>query len=68
MSDSERDPEIEAAKQAIAEDAGADRGNDVTGEAADDKTPSDDGDAKGETASRNSVLQANVAGVNPAKS
>ncbi len=62
------DPEIEAAKQAIADDAGADRGNDVMGVAADDKTPPDDGDTKGETASRNSVLQANAAGANPEKS
>jgi hypothetical protein len=62
------DPELEAAKKAIADDAGADRGNDVTGVAADDKTPSEDGDDKGETPSKNSVHQANAAGVNPAKS
>jgi hypothetical protein len=62
------DPDIESAKKAIAEDAGADRGNDVTGEAADDKTPADDGDAKGETASTSSVHRANAAGANPAKS
>ena len=59
------DPELEAAKKAIADDAGADRGNDVTGEAADDKTPSQDGAAEGETPSKNSVHQANAAGVNP---
>ena len=62
------DPELEAARQAIADDAGADRGNDVTGEAADDKTPSEDGSRKGETPSQDSVRQANAAGVNPAKS
>lgn len=62
------DPDIESAKKAIADDAGADRGNDVTGEAADDKTPPTDGDAKGETASKSSVHQANAAGANPAKS
>jgi len=59
------DPELEAAKQAIADDAGADRGNDVTGEAADDKTADGDGRRKGETPSRDSVRQANVAGANP---
>ena len=59
------DPEIEAAKKAIADDAGADRGNDVMGEAADDKTPSEDGEQKGETPSIDSVNKANVAGVNP---
>ena len=62
------DPEIESAKKAIADSAGAGRGNDVTGEAADDKTPSEDGEAKGETPSQASVNQANVAGVNPDKS
>ena len=62
------DPEIESAKKAIADDAGADRGNDVTGEAADDKTPAEDGAAKGETPSKASVNQANAAGVNPQKS
>ncbi len=61
------DPEIESAKKAIADDAGADRGNTVTGEAADDKTPPDDGDEKGETPSRTSVQQANIAGSNPEK-
>ena len=61
------DPELEAAKQAIADDAGADRGNDVTGVAADDKTTAGDGNAKGDTPSRNSVLEANIAGVNPEK-
>ena len=61
------DPEIEAAKQAIADDAGADRGNTVTHEAADDKTPSQDGADKGDTPSRNSVTEANAAGVNPEK-
>ena len=61
------DPELEAAKKAIADDAGADRGNDVTGEAADDKTPSEDGKRKGETPSRDSVREANVAGANPDK-
>jgi hypothetical protein len=61
------DPELDAARQAIADDAGADRGNDVTGEAADDKTSSDDGRRKGETPSRDSVSQANAAGVNPDK-
>ena len=61
------DPELEAAKRAIADDAGADRGNDVTGEAADDKTPGEDGKRKGETPSRDSVRQANVAGSNPDK-
>ena len=59
------DPDIDAAKQAIADDAGTDRGNDVTGEAADDKAATDGGEAKGETPSRNSVLEANKAGVNP---
>ena len=62
------DPEIEAAKKAIADDAGVRRGNDVTGEAADDKTPSADGPAEGETPSKNSVHEANVAGVNPERS
>ncbi len=61
------DPELEAAKKAIADDSGADRGNDVMGEAADDKTPSADGRRKGETPSADSVNQANVAGVNPEK-
>ena len=61
------DSDLDAARQAIADDAGADRGNDVTGEAADDKTPPDDGDAKGETASKTSVHKANAAGVNPEK-
>jgi hypothetical protein len=61
------DPEIESAKKAIADDAGADRGNDVTGEAADDKTPATDGDRKGATPSRNSVLEANAAGADPDK-
>ena len=61
------DPELEAAKKAIADDAGSDRGNDVTGEAADDKTPSEDGKATGETPSQNSVNQANIAGVNPGR-
>ena len=59
------DPDIESAKKAIAEDAGADRGNDVTGVAADDKTPDADGRRKGETPSRDSVRQANIAGSNP---
>jgi hypothetical protein len=62
------DPELDAARKAIADDAGADRGNDVTGEAADDKTPSADGEDTGETPSINSVHQANAAGVNPEKS
>lgn len=62
------DPELEAARKAIADDAGADRGNDVTGEAADDKTPPADGEQKGETPSIDSVNQANVAGVNPERS
>jgi hypothetical protein len=62
------DPELDAAKKAIADDAGADRGNDVMGEAADDKTPSSDGRRKGETPSTDSVNQANVAGVNPERS
>ena len=62
------DPELDAAKKAIADDAGADRGNDVTGVAADDKTPPEDGDTKGDTPSTNSVNQANAAGANPAKS
>jgi len=61
------DPDLDAARQAIADDAGADRGNDVTGVAADDKTSSDDGSRKGETPSRDSVRQANAAGVNPDK-
>ena len=61
------DPDIESAKQAIADDAGADRGNDVTGETADEKTPGADGRRKGETPSRDSVRQANVAGSNPDK-
>ena len=61
------DPELDAAKKAIADDAGADRGNDVTGEAADDKTPAEDGARKGRTPSADSVNQANVAGVNPEK-
>ena len=61
------DPELEAAKKAIADDAGADRGNDVTGEAADDKTAPADGARKGQTPSVDSVNQANVAGVNPDK-
>ena len=43
----------------------ADRGNDVTNEAADDKTPPDDGAGEAETPSKSSVHQANVAGVNP---
>jgi hypothetical protein len=59
------DPDIESAKQAIRDDAGADRGNDVTNEAADDKTPPDDGAEEAETPSKSSVHQANVAGVNP---
>ncbi len=62
------DPETEAAKKAIADDAGGSRGNDVTGEAADDHTPAEDGAAKGETPSKDSVHQANAAGVNPEKS
>ncbi len=62
-----KDPDIESAKQAIKDDAGTDRGNDVTHEAADDRTPSDDGSLKGETPSRNSVTDANAAGVNPDK-
>ena len=59
------DPEIDAARQAIADDAGADRGNDVTGEAADDKTAPGDGDGEGRTPSQASVHQANAAGVDP---
>jgi hypothetical protein len=62
------DPELEAAKKAIADDAGADRGNDVTGEAADDKTPRSDGQGKGVTPSVESVNRANAAGVTPEKS
>ena len=62
------DPELEAAKKAIADDAGADRGNDVTGEAADDKTPPEDGAGKGRTPSQASVNQANAAGVDPGNS
>jgi hypothetical protein len=61
------DPDLESAKQAIRDDAGAGRGNDVTHEAADDKTPSDDGPGKAETPSKNSVHEANAAGVNPDK-
>jgi hypothetical protein len=60
-----RDPELEAAKQAIADDAGAERGNDVTGEVADDKTPTEDGKRKGATPSQHSVHQANAAGADP---
>ena len=63
--DTVRDPEIEAAKQAIKEDAVAERGNDVTHEAADDKT--DDGSARGATPTRDNVREANVAGSNPQK-
>ena len=62
------DPELEAAKKAIADDAGAERGNDVTGEAADDKTPAEDGAGKGRTPSQDSVNKANVAGIDPASS
>ena len=62
-----RDPELEAAKQAIADDAGAERGNDITGEAPDEKTPSEDGGRKGETPSQESVRQANAAGADPAQ-
>lgn len=61
------DPETDAARDAIAADAGAERGNDVTGEAADDRTAPEDGAAKGETPSKDSVHQANAAGVNPDK-
>ena len=63
-----RDPEIESARKAIADDAGAERGNTVTHEAADDKTPDDDGQGTAETPSTDSVQAANVAGVNPEKS
>ncbi len=59
------DPDLESAKQAIRDDAGADRGNDVTHEVADDKTPPSDGEGKGATPSRNSVQEANKAGANP---
>lgn len=62
------DPELDAARRAIADDAGADRGNDVTGEAADDKTPAHDGEGKGRTPSQDSVHQANAAGVDPGNS
>jgi hypothetical protein len=63
-----RDPEIESARKAIADDAGAERGNTVTHEAADDKTPDDDGPGTAETPSADSVRTANAAGVNPEKS
>ena len=58
-------PDIASAKKAIADDAGADRGNDVTGVAADDKTSPQDGPVKGATPSRNSVQEANLAGADP---
>lgn len=61
------DPDLDAAKQAIAEDAGADRGNDVTGVAADDKVSAAEGAAKGQTPSEHSVARANLAGADPEK-
>ena len=57
------DTDIEAAKQAIKADAGAERGNDVTHESADDKVA--DGSPKGATPARDDVRAANVAGSNP---
>ena len=61
------DPEMDAARKAIKDAAGADRGNDVTGEAADDKAATEGG-PEGATPSQASVDAANAAGVNPDKS
>lgn len=60
-----RDADIESAKKAIKDAAGAERGNDVTGESADAKVS--DGSPKGATPDRDKVRDANVAGSNPEK-